>query len=95
VTADLRRQLIGFERILVNPSDVLPDDAIKIFDPRLQSAPTCSWSTRWWVYRRIEFSVGFATGESLRKDWENVIYCSEKCRRNSHTAKSGREPEPQ
>jgi putative ABC transport system permease protein len=32
VTADLRRQLIGFERIQVNPSGALRDDAIKIFD---------------------------------------------------------------
>jgi len=32
VTADLRGQLIGFERIQVNPSGALRDDAIKIFD---------------------------------------------------------------
>ncbi len=32
VTADLRRQLIGFERVQVNPSGALRDDAIKIFD---------------------------------------------------------------
>lgn len=32
VTADLRGQLIGFERIQVNPSGALRDEAIKIFD---------------------------------------------------------------
>jgi putative ABC transport system permease protein len=32
VTADLRGQLIGFERVQVNPSGALRDDAIKIFD---------------------------------------------------------------
>jgi putative ABC transport system permease protein len=32
VTADLRRQLTGFERVQVNPSGALRDDAIKIFD---------------------------------------------------------------
>lgn len=32
VTADLRRQLIGFERVQVNPSGALRDDAIQIFD---------------------------------------------------------------
>jgi putative ABC transport system permease protein len=32
VTADLRGQLIGIERVQVNPSGALRDDAIKIFD---------------------------------------------------------------
>ncbi len=32
VTAGLRRQLTGFERIQVNPSGAIRDDAIKIFD---------------------------------------------------------------
>ncbi|MFM8368188.1 MAG: DUF2256 domain-containing protein [Chloroflexota bacterium] len=29
----------------------------------------------------------FAWRKKWRKDWDNVIYCSEKCRRNSHTPK--------
>jgi putative ABC transport system permease protein len=32
VTADLRGQLTGFERVQVNPSGALRDDAVKIFD---------------------------------------------------------------